>query len=53
MYKEDAMINVSVKKFLDQGVTENNYREIIKERTNKIAEEFWQLFEGLRNGKNR
>lgn len=53
MYKEDAMVNVSIKKFLDQGVTEDNYREIIKERTNKIAEEFWQLFEGLRNEKNR
>lgn len=53
MYKEDAMVNVSIKKFLDQGVMEDNYREIIKERTNKIAEEFWQLFEGLRNEKNR
>lgn len=53
MYKEDAMVNVSIKKFLDQGVTEDNYREIIKERTKKIAEEFWQLFEGLRNDKNR
>lgn len=53
MYKEDAMVNVSIKKFLDQGVTEDNYREIIKERTNKIAEGFWQLFEGLRNEKNR
>lgn len=53
MYKEDAMVNVSIKKFLNQGVREDNYREIIKKRTNKIAEEFWQLFEGLKNGKNR
>ena len=52
MYKEDAAVNVSIEKFLAQGVTEDNYREIIKERTNKIAEEFWKLFEGLRNGKN-
>lgn len=53
MYREDAMINASVKKFLNQGVTKDNYREVIKERTDKIAEEFWELFEGLRNGKNR
>lgn len=53
MYKEDAVVNVSIKKFLNQGVTKDNYREIIKERTDKIAEEFWKLFEGLRNGKNR
>lgn len=48
MYKEDSMVNASIKKFLDKGVTENNYREIIKKRTDEIAEEFWQQFEGLK-----
>lgn len=48
MYKEDSMVNASIKKFLDKGVTENNYRKIIKERTDEIAEEFWQQFEGLK-----
>ena len=52
MYKEEAMVNVSIKKFLEMGVTEENYKDIIKKRTDKIAEDFWAQFERLRNGKN-
>ncbi len=52
MYKEDATVNKSIRIFLALGVTEENYRDVIEKRTDKIAKEFWELFEGLRNEKN-
>lgn len=53
MYQQDAMINKSISNFLSLGVTKNNYREVIKKRTENIAEDFWKIFEGLRDGENR
>lgn len=52
MYAADAEINSSIKKLFEMGITKDNYETIIKNRTDIIAENFWNIFEGLRNESN-
>ena len=45
MYQEDSINNDLLAKFIELGITENNYREIIEKRTEIIAHNFVKLIE--------
>lgn len=49
LYKQDSLINPSLKKFLQMNPSKDNIEGIVKERTSQIVEDFWNIFEELRN----
>ena len=48
LYEQDSTVNPSLKNFLMMNPTEENIVEIVKNRTKKIAENYWNIFEELR-----
>ena len=49
LYKQDEVINASIKKFLEFNPKEDNIEGIVENRTRQIAENYWGIFEELRN----